>query len=425
MKKVLIISYYCPPRKGIASMRIKGLLKYLPEYGWEPTVLTAKLTCTPKEYNIIETEYPGDISEIIKKKIGFNKDKGFQEQLGIPIQIREGKQSFTGKIINKIKELTCFPDEQKLWFKYAVAAGENLLKNNNFDIIFSSSGPYTSHLIAKFMKERYKIPWVADLRDLWTQNHYYQYGKVRQYFEKRLEKNTLKYSDCLVTVSKPLARKLKELHVKKKIYVITNGYDEDEIFFKEKSKDFLIIYTGRLYLGKRDPSMLFKIIRELIDENKVNEEKIKIVFYGEKQFWLDKEIKQFKLENIIFQEGYVNREVILEKQRESQLLLLLNWDDPRERGIYTGKVFEYLAAQRPIIAFGGRNNTVISKLLMETKAGFHLYNEKIAKNILLNLYMEYCEKGEVEYRGIYSKISKYSHREMAKKFSKIFNKLIS
>ena len=119
----------------------------------------------------------------------------------------------------------------------------------------------------------------------------------------------------------------------------------------------------------------------------------------------------------------VPRNIALDKQRESQILLLLNWDDPREIGVYTGKVFEYLAARRPILAVGGPRG-VVTELLEDTGAGVHALGYDQLKYILLELYEQYRIYGYVLYRGCEEQIAKYSHREMARRFAYILESLV-
>lgn len=107
----------------------------------------------------------------------------------------------------------------------------------------------------------------------------------------------------------------------------------------------------------------------------------------------------------------------LGKERESQLLLLLNWNNPKEHGVYTGKVFEYLATRRPILAVGAPKG-VLSILMQETGAGVHVSNLSSLKKALANYYKEYENTGQVIYRGKEKSVNKYSHFEMARKFAK-------
>lgn len=425
IKKVLIITYYFPPRPGVASLRLRGLAKYLPEFGWEPVILTAALPEVPdKQFQVIQTPYPGDVSALLKKKLHLQTDKGFQEQVGIPLAIRGGRKSLTTSIITFIKEIVVYPDEQKNWFPFAVETGEKIMKENNFKAIISSSGPVTSHLIAKELKRRFNVSWVADLRDLWTQNHYYPYGVIRKWFERRLEINTLSWANALVTVSKPAAEKLQSSHNNKSVFAIPNGFDLDEISVEPLTKQFTITYTGQLYQGKRNPELLLRAISELITQKLIDRNKIKIRFFGPTQYWLEQDIKKYNLGGIVKQYGVISRKVVLKKQRESQILLLLNWDDPEERGVYTGKIFEYLAAKRPILAIGGPKG-VVSELLTETNSGFHSSNLENLKIFVMKCYEDYEKKGQVQYCAKLEEVNKYSHYEMAKKFSKVLKNVIN
>jgi len=419
LKPVLIITYRFPPRPGIGSLRLRGLAKYLPKFGWEPVILTAALPKAPdKQFQVIQTPYPGDVTALLKKKLHLDPDKGFQEQVGIPLAIREGKRSFTTKIITLIKELLAYPDEQKNWYPFAVETGTKVMREKKFKAIISSSGPVTSHLIAKELKRKFNIPWIADLRDLWTQNHYYPYGRIRKWFERRLELKTLNRADALVTVSKPLAEDLSTLHHRIPVFVIPNGFDPDEVGTEPLTKQFTITYTGQLYQGKQDPKLLLKAISELIAQKIIDRNNIEIRFFGPIQYWLEQAARKFNLNGIVKQYGTVPREVALKKQRESQILLLLNWNDPNERGVYTGKIFEYLAARRPILAIGGPKG-VVSELLAETNSGFHTSNLEDLKTFITRCYKEYKEKGQVKYRGNVEKVNRYSHYEMAKKFNEV------
>jgi len=423
LKRVLIITYCFPPRLGVASLRLKGLAKYLSEFGWEPVILTADLPGTPDQsFKVIQTPYPGDITALLKKKLGLNSSKGFQEQIGISLAIREGKKSFTRKLITIIKGLIAYPDEQKCWYSIAVKTGMKIMKEGNFKAIISSSGPVTTHLVAKELKIKYNIPWIADLRDLWTQNHNYSYGILRKWFERRLEVNTLSYADAIVTVSEPLAENLSTLHTKKSIFVIPNGFDPEEMMQEPLTKQFTITYTGQLYQGKQNPELFLKAISELITQKLIYRNNIEIRFFGPTQYWLEQEIKKYGLVEVVQQYGIISREIVLKKQRESQILLFLNWNNPQERGVYTGKLFEYLAARRPILAIGGLKG-VVSELLEKTGTGIYLSNSIIHLKEVLNLwYKEYKVTGQVVYRGRDNQVAKYSHREMAKKFAIVLNK---
>jgi len=423
LKKILIITDFFPPRPAIASNRLGGLAKYLPKFGWEPTILTASLPeRLDSQLKIIHTPYQ-NLFDMIKKRLYLNPEKSFIEQTGISRAIRGEKTSFILNIINFIKGIIAYPDQYKYWYSPAIKAISEFLASEKIDILLSSSSPIISHIIAKDLKIKHNIPWVADLRDLWTQNHNYNYGFIRKWFERKLEIKTLSHANALVTVSKPWAEKLSSLHEEKLIYTITNGFDSKDTKKPPLTKEFTITYTGRLYYGKQDPYLLFKAIRNLINAQIFNSNTLKVRFFGPFEYWLEKKIKKFGLEKIVIQHGMVTREISLVKQRESQILLLLNWNDSRERGVYTGKIFEYLGAKRPILAIGGTKG-VVSELLEETMAGIHVSSLSYLKKIVANWVTEHKKTREVIYKGRNDKIQKYSHREMARKFAQVIEEVI-
>ncbi len=423
-KQVLIITYFFPPHPEVGGIRLRGLAKYLPEFGWEPIILTSPLPEKPDpQFKVVQTDDLGDIITYLKQKFGLNENRLIEDQVGTLSRYYDKKINLFPKIIKLlkrlVKEIIAYPDEYKQWRSIALAKTHELLRNEKFDALISSSYPFTCHLIAKGIKVRYSIPWIADLRDLWTRNHYYPYSPIRKLFERGLELKTLSFADALVTVSDPLAQKLRTLHKGKPVYVITNGFDPDEVKEKPLTKEFTITYTGYLYKGKRNPGSLFKAIAELINERMIERQKIKIRFYGiSGDHWLENEIQKYHLEDVVSMNPKIQRDIALDKQRESQILLLLNYDHPEEAGVYTGKLFEYLAAKRPILAIGGPRG-VVTELLEETRAGVHPLNYEELKKVLLEFYNEYKTCGYVPYKGNEEKISKYSHREMAKRFAEL------
>lgn len=423
MKKVLIIGHFWPYRGG--SVRMLGLAKYLPEFGWEPIVLTGPLKKQPSSnFRFIETNYLGFLGPWVKI-FGLKENEDLGEELKKKFEKASGKIKSSLKIFyNLIREIFAFPDEDKNWKKFALEAAENLLKEEKINAIMSI-WPVTSHLVAKELKERYKIPWLADFPDLWSQNHCYPYSLIRKYFDEKLELKTLSSADALITVSLPCAEKLKMLHKKEMILTITNGFDPEKVNnpATELTLKFTITYTGQIYPEKQDPLKIFLVLRDLISNGILDQKDIELRFYGPEQNWLTKEIEKYQLSNVVKQYGVIPREDSLKKQWESQILLLLNWEDPKEKGLFSGKVFEYLAAKRPILATGGYGNDVVETLIKETKAGVYCQKIEDIKKALTKFYLEYKQKGKISYQGEWGEIEKYSYYEMAKKFVDVLNQI--
>jgi len=422
MKSVLIITYSFPPMPDIGGIRLYGLAEYLPEYGWNPIILTPVLPGEPdSRFRVIQTPYD-DVVGLWKKRMGLNTKKSLNAQFGV--SRAKNQLSIIDRLVYLPHEIITYPDPMRGWYTHAVQAGDKLFQSEQIDAILSSSYPVTCHLIAKTLAEKYQIPWIADLRDLWTQNPYSNHCAPRRLAERNLELRTLGKASALVTVSEPLAGDLSRLHAHKPVYVITNGFDpEDAHFDHPKLTDkFTITYTGVLYDGKRDPSMLFEALKNLISDGVIDPGRVEVRFFGSQDPWLSDEIKNANLDDIVKVFGFVPRDQALQRQRESQLLLLLLWNNPKEKGVYTGKVFEYLAAGRPIIALGGPEESVVKDLLNETQAGYYISSLEDLEVVLSKCYSEYMKTGAI-LPTEESAISKYSHLEMAKKFADLLDKV--
>lgn len=432
MKKILILANLFH-----ASPRIPAFAKYLAEFGWEPTILTVPITKDPRinllfpsafreKVRIIEVPYQGDIFWFWRKlliALGLKEERSILDQMKSKVGVTS-KKSFIDYIFKFYQTLFAYPDEEKNWEKPLFKAAGEVLTSEKFDAILSSSSPVITHIVAQKLKRKYYLPWLADFRDLWTQNNAYPYYSWRKMIEEKLEVKTLTDSDALITVSEPLVRKLEQLHEGKEVYNIMNSFDPEKVNNPAAilTPELTITYTGQLFIGSRDPEKLLIALKELIEENKVKEKDLKVRFYGPENTWLENKIQEIGLSRIVKQYGKTSREDAFKKQRESQILLLLNWKGDKSEGVYTGKLFEYLVAKRPILATeGGEKGNVIKELLERTGAGVSGNDVKTIKELILNLYSEYKQEGQVKYRGNWVEISKYNHRETTKQFAEILN----
>jgi len=417
MKKVLIIANLFH-----ASPRIPGLAKYLPEFGWKPVILTPPLGENPdsrfgppndfKEKNwVIETF--GYSSQHTWKRRGRLASKKLPDFVKAVLRF----------IYKHYLEVVNYPDEEKGWKTFALKSADDFLAIERADAIISSSSPVTAHIIARELKEKYRIPWVADLRDLWSQNHAYPHSFLRRFFDRMLEKRTLKTADALVTVSLPWAERLMQLHNGKMAYEINNGFDPDDVngeLVKLTSK-LTITYTGQIYIKGQDPAKFLLALKQLIDEGEIRREDVEVGFYGPEHESLSEQIQKYDLSNIVKQHGIISRKESIQRQRESQVLLFFKWEKG-EHGWHSGKIYEYLAARRPILATGGEED-VVTELLNQTNAGVAAPTIEDIKSALRKLYVEYKLSGRISYHGSMKEISKYSYLEMARKFAAVLDDL--
>lgn len=428
MKNVLLIAFYFNQKNEIASKRLRSLAKYLPEYNWKPTVIVPHINGINNKtefenMDIVETPYEDMIDKYLKyiKKTDNNSN---ENKIGNKNNEPKPHKNIQ-KIIHIAGEIFAYPDGMKYWTKPAIETSQKIINEKEMDAIISSSFPITSHIIAKKLNEKYNIPWIADLRDLWNKNPYIHHNKIRNYFENRLEKDTFKNVDALTVTSSRTKKILEEIHPNKNIYTVENGFDKD--YYRKfnripnkKNKKLNITYAGRLYHGKRDPEILFTSINELIREKKIDKNKLTIDFYGDKSNIYNISEK-YNLEDIVNINGYIPHEEVLLKEKESDVLLLLSWNNPKEEIFIPGKIFEYMGLKKPVLSIGYKKGS-LKDIISETEIGYHTDNTENCKKYLLRYYNEFINNDKIEYRGN-NKIYNYTTEKMAYNFGRILDKI--
>lgn len=406
--KVLIVSHTYPPSPGVGGRRIKGLKKYLETKGVEVFVVVNKLPSGKKELqenNIFEA---GDAPLVVASTP--------KTQHKIVDALKRTK------LFKIFKEFYFLPDKEIRWKLPAYKKAKEIIEKEHITYVITSSLPHVAQFVGAELKKDFPhIKWVGELRDLWSQNHYnnssYLFKKINEYYEKK----TLKATDALVTVSPPLVEDLKKHYQDKKIYSITNGYDPDDKVSTTLDEKFTITYTGILYEGLRDPRIFLGYVKELIDEGSIDQEKIQINFYGPHEVWLEEFIGKSGL-NCIRQNGSISHKESLKRQNASQLLLFINSFKTKDVGVYTAKIFEYLNAERPIIAIGNCEG-VVEELLHNTQSGYYEKDKEKLKQTILDLYKEFLTKGTVAYKGITKEVESFSYPNMAEKYLNVLNKI--
>ena len=420
-RRVLLLAHSYPPRPAIGAQRPLGLARYLHEFGWQPTVLTAKLQAPPPPIApVVQTGYL-DITAPFAS-MASTASIGATSEVTEHDSARGSVRRWLGRIV---RTWMYFPDPQIGWYVPAIRVSVRLVEREPFDALISTSEPVTAHLIAGALKRKYpSLIWLADLRDLWTQNHYYKYGRIRRFLEAWLEMKTLGLADCLITVSQPLADTLQGRYQDKDVRTITNGFEPSDFCpnARKPGSKFSIVYTGSLYHGKRDPTLLFQALRVLLEQQLLDRSALEIQFYGPESPWLVGMVDEFGLHDIVKLPQQVSRSEALRKQQEATVLLLVNWNHPAEVGTYTGKVFEYLGARRPIIAVGGPKG-VLAQLLAQTNAGQHFSEGEMEalREHLLDLYTTWRSTGMVPYSGDARVISQFTWRNVARQFAKVLD----
>ncbi|MBR4447855.1 MAG: glycosyltransferase [Methanobrevibacter sp.] len=403
---------------GIASKRLRGVSKYLPSFGWRPIVIvprTSNETVEIDNVRVVETDYQDMISKFMPKSDNTGRKREVSSQ--------EQTNKFISKSISIAGEVFAYPDSMKYWKKPAIEAACEIIENEKIDAILSTSSPVTSHIIAHDLKEKYNIPWVADLRDLWNLNPYINHNVIRKYFEKRLEMKTFENADALTTTTEIAKQTLQIIHPNKRIVPVFSGFDPED-FEKTKqttnSERLTLIYAGSLYNGKRDPSILFDAISQLIKENMIDKDKIVIDFYGDDTNL--KELSQkYNIENNVNIHGRITQNEVLQHQMNSDVLLLISWMDESEKMFIPGKIYDCIGCRKPILSIGYKEGS-LKDLIDKTNIGYHVSDVDECKKAIYDYYTKY-NKNELKYSGN-EFADEYSLKNTAKNFSKILEEVI-
>jgi len=427
LKKLLIISYYWPPAGGPGVQRWVKFSKYLNRMGYTCHVVTVdeQYASYPTIDKSLEKDI--DVSIHVTKTKSFEALKIFasvfkKEKVpyaGIP---DKSKMSAIGKLALYIRSNFFIPDARKGWNNYALTACKEIIEKEKIDIIITTSPPHSTQLIGLALKKLYpKIKWIADLRDPWTDIYYYpklSHTESAKEKDKNFEREVLLTADLVTTVSADLKRIFLEKSDKinsDKIQVLPNGFDEADFenVSSTNNEIFTITHTGTIN-SNYNISGFLQAIKKL-------DAQIKIKFIGN----VDNIIKQQLTESIPAIEftPYVSHEEAVKLMCDADLLLLAIPDNADNKGILTGKLFEYLATQKPILCLGPPNGDAAS-IIRDCSAG-KTYSFTDGENMLLYLESVHASWMKNKTTGLNNNIyKKYSREELAKQFAKLTAQLL-
>lgn len=391
--RILLITYYFPPYNVIGAVRTGKLAEYWVSQGYEVRVISASkqpLSAT------LPTNFPKDS---VHYTDWINVNALPEKVLGGRSKIEKKGFSSSSSLLSRLgglyKTLFNFPDGQIGWYPFAINEGKKIIKSGwKPDLIYASAHPATSLLVARKLSVKFDIPWVAEFRDLWTDNHNYKFPKWRKWLEAKLETKVLSNVSAAVTISEPLAKTL-SAKTKAPVATILNGFDPKD--YSESSKTLFtadelnIVYTGMVYTGKQDVTALFQALKQV-----KNKDKVKVHFYGRYLSDVEFLAEQYDVKSMVLISHSVPYAQAIKIQMHADILLFLLWCDQSQSGVYTGKLFEYFGARHPILAIGLENG-VAADLIRERKAGF-ISNDasEIAKQ--LDLWIEQKLKGESDFK---------------------------
>jgi len=399
--RILLISPYFPPQHSVASLRTHEFARTWAACGASVTVLTTTkrddqrgLDLPPDGFDVAEVEHPTpwllDSLRTAEKSAPAGGDDDGGDATGSLIRVLRGIRTRTG-VFSSIR----MPDLTDAWVEPAVAWAR---EHGPWDVIVSSSGPYTAHLVALALtrarargltracaRGRPRL-WVADFRDLWTENHVGRGLFPFTVRERALQAQCFDAADMIVTVSPGLADRLRSAS-SKPVDVIYNGFSNDaeaagdetdgERAFPKDDR-IRLAYTGTLYPPDQDPSPLLQGMARARDRHPDVAARLRLVIAGHRASLWKPFIAAHRIGPMVEMHGLLPRPHALRIQREAGALLSIQWsadDDAKASvaaGVLSGKIFEYLPRRAPILVIGGTAAGPIAAMVRETGRGLHL-----------------------------------------------------
>lgn len=334
------------------TQRIAGFVKHLPEFGWQPTVVTVKSAA----YYAYDENV---LAEIGSAQI---ERTGSLDPLRLAAVLRHAPAtapatatvSASKILLLKIINFLLIPDNKILWYPFAYLRAKNLLRKSQYDAIVSSGPPHSSHLIAKRLAQKFRIPWLADFRDAWANGDFQAKSThLHNWFDLHLQKKILNCANHITAVSEGLAQALLNtvLRSKKDITTITNGYEEADFRRQEKQQDacFDVVHVGAIGNFAR-PELAIRAFRLFVEDALLSPQEAKLHFVGaDLSGDLEKMVADAGMQEYIFAAGYVPHHDAIKYLRKADVLLFLVSGKPNA-GFIPGKTFEYLAARKPVLA---------------------------------------------------------------------------
>ncbi|MEM3432908.1 MAG: glycosyltransferase [Candidatus Methanomethyliaceae archaeon] len=426
-KKCLMIAYFFPPLGGIGSLRTLKFCKYLPHYGWLPYILTTQRGLKyPQDATLLE-QVPAEVQVFRAPCIDPARIEALlllQWKLLWKVRLRRLAMAVEPY---KVMRWLAFPDPMFTWLGPAFAKGLHVMLKYQVPVVYTTAPPFTSHLVGYLLKIATGALWVADFRDPWSRNPFtvYPIGALRA-LNTYLERKTLQRADGVITVHKRCLQRLDcdtASHQEDKIDIIPNGYDPEDFQdapsgpLKER---FTLAYVGSLY-GLRTARYLLTAMNTLVQQGQIPEDKVHVILQGTMG---DPSVREFyNCSWLEVREPVSHREAIL-TMRAADVLLLLVTGGEEVNYCVTGKVFEYMATGRPILAMAPPTGAA-AQLVLGSGTGVVVPAEDVGEisRTLLELYKRW-EAGNLTFQRNEDFVRQFDRRSLTAKLAILLDRLI-
>ena len=378
-RNVLYISYYFPPMGLSGVQRTTKFVKYLPEHGWKPFVLTV----TPDHFYAFDDglldNFEGRNVQIYRTRLKNNQERKTKQLPPYFIQK-------TGRfILNLIYQ----PDSKIKWMKPAMDLAEMIIKRNNINVIVATAPPFTDFVIAMELSKKHDIPFLIDYRDTWLDNPYHYYPTpFHKNYSKKLEDAVLKRAAHIIVITRQAKEKLLMQYnflTHQDISIIPHGFDpEDFEPYRNVTPDpkkFTLTHSG-VFQDDRTPKYFLKAMSSFLNNNQEARSKVELRFIGIMRKNHLKQIAKYGLQDNVVSTGYVTHSEAVKNLMESDVLWMMLKDNVRT----PGKLYEYFGARKPILI--SSPDGPMRKMALDTKAALAVEPDDVGQieNSISTLY---------------------------------------
>ena len=417
MRRVLIISYYWPPTGGSGVQRWVKFCKYLPEFGWQPVIYTPE---NPEQLAVdgsLLSDIP-ECAEVIKTRIVepygiyrriFGRGKGAPKSEVNPLNAQ--KKSWKQKLAVFIRGNLFIPDPRASWIRPSVRFLKKYLREHPVDAVVTTGPPQSMHLIGRGLKRATGIRWIADFRDPWTEMFYFKHLGLTRCSEmkhRRLEQSVLDEADMIVAVT-PLVQKDFQAKTSTPVAMITNGFDVDDFKAAPPRTDgsFRIVHTG-LFASDGNPLKLWDVLSSKCSSDPVFRSRLQIRLAGKVDSEIVAAIRERGLGDRLVLLGYLPHAETVREQQQADILLLPLRQEPEYRKVLPGKIFEYLAARRPVLGIGQEDGAAAE--VLRTSGAGAMYDWDKSHQLLEFIESQHSAATDID---------RYSRRNLTAKLTEI------
>jgi len=397
-KKILFIHYYFPPVGTIGTIRNYNLAIQLSRQFKQAFLITIK----NKPFSLEEFHD----TDFVERHEVANYDYRWLISLFSPGKIsksRSYKRYLLTRLMIRLSDTYPFNllmgEGGWVYIRNAVKVASRLIREQNITHLYSSFRPIADHVIASKLKKKFpQLVWIADFRDLPVDNNRGNtfFPALQDRYHKRLIQN----ADFVLTVSYGLKKRLDSYHPK--VVLVRSGLHKliKPLDKHEPADKFTLAYTGSIYKKHQDLKTLFTALKSLMDDQLINPERFRLIYAGMDKYWWEKQLREHGLEMIGENKELLTLSESIQLQHNSHINILLSWSGPFTTGVLTGKLYEYLAAGKPILCIvKGMKDLEIEALFEEINAGkvFYPSQENQIKNWVLDFYKTWEKTGQISF----------------------------